>query len=387
IFDADMIRAWRQQYTLRTAGASPSVEEPISMIQAARKGWNMLDPLLRRQCEQEGWNDGLAASGAAAAPGAPSIDVQARFAALQRELCQCGAHRKYDLGLAAMTLAARGDIKPGEKVPEELIGQAIKETVMHEVGHTLGLRHNYKGSTMLTNEQLHDTNITRKQGLVGSVMDYNPINIAPKGVKQGDYFTTTIGPYDYWAIEYAYKPIQGNQEEELAKIATKIAQPGLEYGTDEDLYFNADPDINQWDLGADPMKFGQERMLLAEELLKDLHNRIVDKGEGYQRARVALGLLLRQYGDAAHLTVQHVAGEYVHRDHKGDPNARDPLVPVAGAKQREALKFLQEHILADKAFQFSPQLLRKLGIERWSHWGANMASPDYSLDTRILAIQ
>src|SRR5215468_8324102 len=268
-----------------------------------------------------------------------------------------------------------------------MIGQFIKETVMHEVGHTLGLRHNFKASTMLKNEQLHDTSITRKQGLVGSVMDYNPVNIAPKGVKQGDYFTTTIGPYDYWAIEYAYKPIQGNEAEELAKVAAKIAQPGNEYGTDEDLFLNADPAINQWDLGSDPMKFGQERMLLAEEILKDLHNRIVDKGEGYQRARVALNLVLRQYGDAAHLTSQYIGGEYAHRDHKEDPNCRDPLVPVAGAKQREALKFLQEHILADKAFQFSPQLLRRLGSERWAHWGANMSSPDYPIFNRILGIQ
>src|SRR5207247_564379 len=97
IFDADMICSWRQQYTLRTVGTGPAVEEPISMIQAARKGWGLLDPLLLRQIEQEGWNDGRALTGAAAAPGTPSLDAQARFAALQQGFCQCGAHRKYDL--------------------------------------------------------------------------------------------------------------------------------------------------------------------------------------------------------------------------------------------------------------------------------------------------
>src|SRR2546422_1485784 len=154
---------------------------------------------------------------------------------------------KYELGLTAMALAARGEIKPGEKVPEELIGQAIKEVTMHEVGHTLGLRHNFKASTMLKNEQLHDTAVTRKQGLVGSVMDYNPVNIAPKGVKQGDFFTTTIGPYDYWAIEYAYKPLTGGTEgefEDLKKIAKTSAAPGHDYGTDEDLFTTSDPLIN-----------------------------------------------------------------------------------------------------------------------------------------------
>src|SRR5262249_7254410 len=193
--------------------------------------------------------------------------------------------------LRAMALAAR-DPKPGQRsavLSEELIGQAIKETVMHEVGHTLGLRHNFKASTMLKNEDLHNTEITRKQGLVGSVMDYSPINLAPKGAKQGDYFSTTLGPYDYWAIEYAYKPLSGGTEgeyAELQKIACKGAAPGHDYGTDEDM-MTADPLINVWDLGADPMKYGQDRMLLAEELLKDLSEKVVDKGEGYQRVRLA----------------------------------------------------------------------------------------------------
>src|SRR5207248_1946479 len=151
--------------------------------------------------------------------------------AARRGLCQCGAHMKYELGMAAMALAARDVLKPGEKIPDDLIQQAIKEVTMHEIGHTLGLRHNFKASTMLKNDQLHDVAVTRKQGLVGSVMDYAPTNIAPKGVKQGDYFTTTLGPYDYWAIEYAYKPLVGGTEGELDKlheIAKKCAQPGLD---------------------------------------------------------------------------------------------------------------------------------------------------------------
>ena len=76
--------------------------------------------------------------------------------------------------------------QPKDELPEEFLGQAIKDIVMHEVGHSLGLRHNFKASTMLSADQLNDTTITRAKGLVGSVMDYSPINIAPKGKKQGD---------------------------------------------------------------------------------------------------------------------------------------------------------------------------------------------------------
>jgi hypothetical protein len=391
LFDADMVRYWKQEAHLLAGGNAALGESDgpaASRIQAFREGRGLLESrLLLPRSAGLGWNELRQAD-----RDNPRAALKARLVAIRQGMC-CAACKQYELGLAAMALNARGVLKPGEPVPEDLIGQAIKETVMHEVGHTLGLRHNFKASTMLKNEQLHDTNITRKQGLVGSVMDYSPINIAPKGVKQGDYFTTTIGPYDYWAIEYAYKPLAGDTNgelEELHKIACKGAEPGHDYSTDEDMFTTADPLVNVWDLGADPMKFAQERIVLAEELLKDLSEKVVDKGEGYQRARHAFDMLLMQYGDAAYLVSNFVGGEYVHRDHRGDPNGRDPLEPVKPAKQREALKFLREHILTDAPFHFPPQLLRRLAADRWLHWGneaSALQSVQYPLHDRILGIQ
>jgi hypothetical protein len=380
IFDADLVRMWKQEGQV----FSPSgvALEPISPIQAMDLGYGLDHHLLNRPAADAGWNE---------APRRLADDPHAaRMRAIQQGVCQCGSHMRYELGMAAMALAAQGEIKAGEKIPETLIQQAIKEVVMHEVGHTLGLRHNFKASTMLPNDQLHNTKITREKGLVGSVMDYSPVNLAPKGVKQGDYFTTTIGPYDYWAIEYAYKPLSGGTEGEFAelqKIANQGAMPGHDYGTDEDTFLTSDPLINRFDLGADVMKFAQDRMLLAEELMKTLSTKVVDDGEGYQRARVAFGVLLAQYGNGAYLISKYVGGEHAHRDHKGDPKGRDPLVPVTPAKQREALKFLQDHIFSDKAFQFPPELLRKLAVERWYHWGATPGSTDFPLHDRILGIQ
>jgi hypothetical protein len=382
IFDASMVRFWREEAKLFR-----SPDAPASLIQATRQGWGLFDPLTPNQPAEKassGWNE----------PAKAEQDrQQARLMAARRGLCQCGAHMRYELGMAAMALAAKGEVKPGEKVPDELIQQAVKEVTMHEVGHTLGLRHNFKASTMLKNEQLHDTSITRKQGLSGSVMDYAPINLAPKGVKQGDYYSTTIGPYDYWAIAYAYKPLSGGTDGELEKlreIAKESAKAGHDYATDEDMFSTADPLVNVWDLGADPMKFSQERILLAEELLKGLEDRVVDKGEGYQRARLAFSVLMMQYGNAAHLTANFIGGEYAHRDHRDDPGGRDPFVPVKADKQREALKFLQEHILSEKHFQFSPRLLRHLAADRWLHWGNErnaFGSVDYRLHENILKIQ
>src|SRR5262249_48500225 len=130
-----------------------------------------------------------------------------------------------------------------DKLLDELITQAVKHITMHEVGHTLGLRHNFKGSTMLPANQLHDTKITREKGWVGSVMDSSPVNLARKGAKQGDFFSPPRGPYDYWAIEYAYKPLTGGTDgelKELQKIASRGATtPGLDYGTDEDTFLTS----------------------------------------------------------------------------------------------------------------------------------------------------
>ncbi len=390
IFDGSMVRFWKQEYQFRTGGG-----EPASLIEAGRRGWGLtpLFPLglgLETEPQQgplqgdpRGWNDRKKKD---------KDNFDPRLLAVRYGACQCGTQLRYELGMAAMAMAARDMLKPGEKVPEELIGQAIKHVTMHEVGHTLGLRHNFKASTMLKNEQLHDTSITRKKGLIGSVMDYAPANIAPKGVKQGDYFSTTIGPYDYWAIEYAYKPLPGGPEGELEKlheIAKRGAEPGHDYGTDEDMYSTSDPLINVWDLGADPMKFAQDRVELADELMKTLADRVVDKGEGYQRLRQAFSMLLGQYGNGAHLAANFIGGEHAHRDHRDDPKGRDPFVPVKPEKQRQALKFLEQHILTDRPFQFSPQLLRRLAADRWSHWGSDgvLASVDFPVHERILGIQ
>jgi len=379
IFDADLIKMWKLERKI-LGGASGTEVEPASPIQAMDLGWGLDHPLLRRRSPLAlGWNE---------SPRRVQDDpTAARLWAIRQGVCQCGSYMGYELGLAAMAMMDRGQAKTSDKLPDEMINQAIKEVVMHEVGHTLGLRHNFKGSTMLPNDQLHDTKITREKGLVASVMDYTPVNLAPKGVKQGDYFTTTLGPYDYWAIEYAYKPISGDESEELKKIANRVAKPGHDYGTDEDTFLTADPNTNRWDLGADVMKFAQDRITLAEELIKDLPSKVVDEGEGYQRARAALGIILAQYGNGAYLISKYVGGEHAHRDHRGDPDARDPLVPVTPARQREALRFLQEHVLSEKSFQFPPELLRRMAAERWYHWGTMPSSTDFPIYDRVLGIQ
>ncbi|QEL17355.1 zinc-dependent metalloprotease [Limnoglobus roseus] len=385
LFDASYIQYYKTEQRIFRDDKGRLIE-PVSDIRASQKGWDLpLHPLAFRGSPLS-WNDKDDG-----APITPEARQMQRLHAIRNGYCQCAAHKRGELAMAVMS-AAVGVVKDGEKVPDELLQQAVKETTMHEVGHTLGLRHNFKASTMLPNEKLHDTTITRKQGLVGSVMDYNPANIAPPGVKQGDYFTTTLGPYDYWAIEYAYRPISGGTEGELSelkKIASKVADPNLVYGTDEDVFGSADPFINRWDLGADPMQFGKDRIKVAQDLLGKLADKAVENGESYSRLRLAFNHVMQSYGNAAFLTARHVGGIVVNRDFKGDPNGRDPLVPVKADKQREALTFLKDNILTDKPFAFPPELLRKLVVQKWSHWGTKMSfgGGEYPVNEKVLAIQ
>ena len=113
--------------------------------------------------------------------------------------------------------------------------------------------------------------------LVGSVMDYAPINIAPKGVKQGDYFSTTLGPYDYWAIEYAYASIDGDEASGLKKIASRAAEADLTFATDEDSSENDDPYVNVWDLGTDPCKFAEDRIAPVVMLTAFSQRELIDR--------------------------------------------------------------------------------------------------------------
>ncbi|MEX0716976.1 MAG: zinc-dependent metalloprotease [Planctomycetaceae bacterium] len=277
--------------------------------------------------------------------------------------CSLGRGMQQQLGFAAAAFAARGALKDGE-IPEEFVHQALKEVVMHEVGHTLGLRHNFKASTW---KPLDD--IDGGDGpTVASVMDYNPANIAAKDAKQGAYYTPTIGPYDYWAIEYGYKQVSGKEGEELAKVASRTNEPGHDYATDEDTRsIDSDPLSNRFDLGNEPIEFAARRMKIAGELLPHVVDRTVEDGEGYQRARQAFGLLFSEYWRTAYFASRFPGGIHVHRDHKGDKDARPPFRIVEADQQRQAMK-----LLAETAFdtpRYEPEVLNHLAATRWSHWG------------------
>ncbi len=288
---------------------------------------------------------------------------------LQDRRHTCSFHRGHAEQMAfgaAVAMVANADV--GKESQERMIMEGLKEVTMHEVGHTLGLRHNFKASAYVSLADLNSVEKTATSGLTASVMDYSPVQIGPKGVPQGRFYSHTIGLYDTWAIEYGYKP--GADEAALQKIAARSGEPGLWYATDEDTRgIDSDPLSNRFDLGNDPVGYAKQRAALISGLWPDLVDRVTQEGEGYQDALRAFGVLLRNYGQATFFAARYVGGVYVNRDHKGDAGNRKPYEVVPAARQREALQLLEENIFNDKPFQFPPEMYNSLATSRWSHWG------------------
>jgi hypothetical protein len=219
-------------------------------------------------------------------------------------------------------------------------------------------------------------------------MDYNPLNIAVKGEQQGAYVDPTIGPYDYLAIEYGYRPLPAATEnQELARIAAKGAtNPLLEFSSDEEAEVGLDPDASMFDLGDDPLVYLQKRVIISEELWKRLQTQPLAAGESYDKLRRSFLAGFRQVTRATALTTKYIGGVYYVRDYAGSSNL--PLTPVPPARQREALKLLSVHVFSADSFKFSPEFMRSMGINYLDFCNNDACiNPDFSLRQRVLALQ
>lgn len=296
--------------------------------------------------------------------------------------CNYAAEAGGELGFAYGLLEARGELDMDSPNAEALAQAYMKDVIMHEVGHTLGLRHNFRSSTIYSLQQLSDPAFTKKNGMAGSVMDYNPFNIAPKGEKQGEYVMSTLGPYDYWAIEYAYKPIPAAQEkEELTKIALRSTEPLLAYGTDEDAYFwAADPDVNVFDLGSDALSYFKRRLSNTRELWDRLQTKQLKAGESYESLRRSFEYGMNQFSRAIPSALKYVGGVTFLRDHAG--TGRATFTPIAINRQREALNLVTSSLFKVDSFKITPELLSRLGADHFQY-----IRRDVSVAKSVLAMQ
>ncbi|HZI82375.1 MAG TPA: zinc-dependent metalloprotease, partial [Casimicrobiaceae bacterium] len=309
--------------------------------------------------------------------------------------CDYGDVAFDELAFALDVLVARGEIEPDSPEAEAYIKATLKDVVTHEVGHTLGLQHNFRASTIYSEKQLADPAFTKTNGIGGSVMDYNAINLALKDEPQGDYVMHGIGPYDYWAIEYAYKPIPPEHEKvELDKIASRSTEPQLAFGNDLDAGFGGsaegmDPQVNRRDLGSDPLEYAAKRLKLSRELWDRLQTRQLKQGESYEMLRRNFLAGLTQVSNATTIAAKYVGGVVYVRDHAG--SGREPFTPIPPERQRQALKQIAEGLLSVDSFRLRPEFVRRLTVNQFDRFrrdtDVSAINPDISLTARMFSIQ
>jgi hypothetical protein len=288
-------------------------------------------------------------------------------------------------GLALME--ARGEIEPDSPEADQFVYDFLKDVTMHEVGHTLGLRHNFKASTAHTLEQVADPVFVAEHGVTGSVMEYTPMNLAlkgemQKGEKPRTVFTPTLGEYDYWAIEYAYKPIAPEQETaELARIASRSNEPQLAFATDQAIGESLDPEVNQGDIGTDPLAYFRRRAEISRELWDLLEHRALKSDEGYDVLRRRFVTGFTQIGITSALTAKYVGGTFTSQDHAGSPRA--PLTPVPTARQREALALITDGLFRSNSFKVSSDFARKLTLDRLESESLSDHGPRQTTDLQL----
>ncbi|MBD2563415.1 MULTISPECIES: zinc-dependent metalloprotease [Nostoc] len=305
------------------------------------------------------------------------------------------AANQFALGSLAMSLLPDTMATPDQL--KEYINQYLRLIIAHEVGHTLGLRHNFRGSTLLSPDEMNNTEITKTKGLTTSVMDYIPPNIAPQGTKQGDYFPNMVGPYDEWAIKYGYIPIQTStpiaEKPILEEIAAQSHKPELSYSTDEDVY-DLDPTADAWDNSGNVLLYSQWQLNNSRVMWERLDKRYPMAGDSYSDVSERFSTVLGNYFQQIYYTTKYIGGQSFYRIHpseitSGVNQQRLPFKPVPVEEQRQALETLQKYVFAEDALKFSPELLNKLAPSRWRHWGSSpqVGRLDFPIHDLVLLMQ
>jgi hypothetical protein len=266
-----------------------------------------------------------------------------------------------------------GAIDPRANKPQlddSLMGELIRFVSSHEVGHTLGLRHNWGASSTVPVEKLRDKAWVEEHGHTPSIMDYARFNyvaqpedhISEKGI------FPRIGDYDKWAIEWGYRIIPGNEtEEDEKKTLNKWTVDKLK--TCPQCYFGIgdnvteDPRNQNEDLGDDAMLAGAYGIRNLKRILPNLVKWTQVPNEDYSKAGDMYKQLVAQYQRYMGHVVKNIGG--ILTTPKTVKQTGDVFEFVPKEKQKRAMDFLQKELFT------TPQWLRDNHLYLISSTGFN----------------
>ncbi|MAZ50778.1 MAG: hypothetical protein CMC72_03545, partial [Flavobacteriaceae bacterium] len=238
--------------------------------------------------------------------------------------------------------------------------------IMHEVGHTLGLNHNFKSSHLYSPEELTNPELIKGKSINGSEMEYPASNVSLDKSKQAQFSDVSVGPYDVWAIEFAYKPKLTSSE--INDILIRSTEPELAFGNDADAMSSSnrgiDPRIMVYDLSNDPIKFATDRFILNKRLMSEIQDKFLKEGSTYEDLRRAFYILNSSSSRAGSVISRFIGGVYVDRSVVGQQGGTKPYTPVNYEDQKKAMNTLAKYIFAPESFKIPNELYNLLARER-----------------------
>jgi len=222
----------------------------------------------------------------------------------------------------------------------DYIDEFIRDVTSHEVGHCMGLRHNFIASKMHTTAELANDKALRDKGITTSVMEYTPVNVMAVLKGGGVFYAPRVGPYDIHAIKYGYTDVPSANSPQgekfmLSRIASASAQPNLRWMSDENAD-SFDPDVVRFDMAKDQIAYSAKNLEVASKVLHYALNDVPASGRSYAERTAMVMQAMRLMFREGNFSARFVGGLNGSKNFKGDANEKPTLRPVSAAEQRAA---------------------------------------------------
>ena len=261
------------------------------------------------------------------------------------------------------TAAANPEAR-AKKFDDKLMGELIRFVSSHEVGHTLGLRHNMGASSATPVEKLRDKDFVAKNGHTSSIMDYARFNYVAQPEDGVTDFFPKIGDYDKWAIKWGYSYFADAKSEKAEKAIlnemTKEAYKNnrLWFGTETSPY---DPRYQTEDIGDNAMKASEYGIKNLKRILPNLVQWSSEKGESYSELDDLYAALTGQFRRYMGHVTKNVGGIY--DSPKTYDMTGDQFVVVPKSIQKEAVTFLNNQLFTTPKWLLNQDVLSKINPE------------------------